>query len=82
MHEWKMNVIIINVEDENNFEKQVSRANEQQRTNVEDINKKNIYNDNDFFKQLYQNNVDNQSNQPDRKMFHFKFKSKLYGTFE
>ncbi len=44
------------MEDENNFERQVSKANEQQRNNIQDINKKNIRNDNEFFKQLYQDN--------------------------
>lgn len=44
------------MEDETNFERQVSKANEQQRNNIQDINKKNIRNDNEFFKQLYQDN--------------------------
>ena len=50
------------MEDENNFESQVSKANQQQRENIEDINKKNIRNDNEFFKQLYQDNQNSNQN--------------------
>ena len=66
------------IEDENNFEKQVSIANEQQKTNIEDVNKKNIRNDNEFFKQLYQNNMDNDNSEKSKTTFS---ESKLYGTF-
>ena len=40
----------------------VSKANQQQRENIQDINKKNIRNDNEFFKQLYQNNQNSNQN--------------------
>jgi hypothetical protein len=66
------------MEDENSFEKQVSTANEQQKTNIEDINKKNIRNDNDFFKQLYQNNMDDQSKQPEQENTPFQIQNQNY----
>lgn len=47
------------VEDENEFNRQVTNADNAQRENIQDINKQNIRNDNDFFKNLYQNNMGN-----------------------
>jgi hypothetical protein len=51
------------MEDENQFDNQVSKANQQQKNDIQDINKKSIRNDNDFFKQLYQNNMENDNQQ-------------------
>jgi hypothetical protein len=47
------------MEDENQFNKEVTTADKLQRENIQDINKQNIRNDNDFFKNLYQNNMGN-----------------------
>ena len=48
-------------EEGDQFNRKVSIANEKQKGEIEEVNKKNIRNDNDFFKQLYKNNSDDLS---------------------
>lgn len=48
-----------NLSDANNFSNQVERANINSERQIENINKQNIQNDNEFFKKLYQDDLNN-----------------------
>ena len=57
-----------NLNDSNNFSNQVQKANISQQQEINNINKQNIKNDNEFFRKLYQNdlngNLSDNSNNP------------------